>query len=101
VASLISWTWAAATVAPLESETVPRMRPPVLCAVANGAKTVSAITAAAKHVRREIRSAAHECAGNRKSGAFMNPPPAAENFFFKSLLRGCLRAPNLTIIPQS
>src|SRR6266478_5345114 len=77
VASFMMLTLAAAIAAPLESITVPRMRPPVLCAFAKGAaKRITAATRAA--VRMFGQQMVRTC--RKRASAFMTSPLAVNNF---------------------
>src|SRR5208282_1487678 len=76
VASFTSVTVAAATEAPLGSLTVPRIRPPVLCAPANGAAKSNA--SAGNNVRRMLRwQRAVRC--QSPPTIFMNSPLVSKN----------------------
>src|SRR5271156_5685861 len=78
VASLMSVTVAAATEAPLGSLTVPRIRPPVLCAPANGAANRAASARDRKEKTQRQRSASLR---QNPAASFMNSPLVSKNFF--------------------
>src|SRR4030088_1075222 len=78
VASLTNCTVAAGTAPPLGSTTVPRMRPPVLCAPAGGAAGLNAIAKSAAD--RMLRQHTERSCRNRAS-TFIPSPLAAKNLF--------------------
>src|SRR5271169_2262262 len=78
VASLTSETVAAATEAPLGSLTVPRIRPPVLCAPANGAARRIAGVRKSRETMLPLRSALLR---QNPPASFMNSPLVSKNSF--------------------
>src|SRR5271154_3338382 len=76
VASLRSVTVAAATEAPLGSLTVPRIRPPVLCAPANGAARRIAGARKSRETMLQLRSALLR---QNPAASFMNSPLVSKN----------------------
>src|SRR5271155_3060561 len=78
VASLRSVTVAAATDAPLGSLTVPRIRPPVLCAPANGA--AKNMASARKNEEKTLRWRTATLRQNPAAN-FMNSPLVSKNSF--------------------
>src|SRR5712692_8498218 len=78
VASLISVTAAPATAPPLGSTTVPRMRPPVLCAPAKGA---AIRIATALKTAKKIPRLHNEPSCRKNASPFITSPPAAKISF--------------------
>src|SRR5271165_1772067 len=78
VASLMSETVAAATEAPLGSLTVPRIRPPVLCAPANGA---AKRIAGARNIRETMLQRRSVLLRQNPAASFMNSPLVSKNSF--------------------
>src|SRR5580704_4212404 len=108
----MSVTFALTTAAPLGSLTVPRMRPPVLCAAMIGANASAAIAKIERKDKQETRNAS---AFRRVTSDFMRSPlkcgaatPTQDprHDCFQKFLKNhgdssLLRDMNLTIIPQT